>query len=299
MKTFAIFAITFLLACPVIAQTHNHGSHNHSNHQKKDNVKSSLSKQDRLLAKLQKICPVSGQELGKMGEPIKVAAGGQTVFLCCKGCQGKQINAKHWTTILTRLAKAQGTCPIMGKKVDSSNKSFVLNGHRVFVCCPPCIDKIKADPKKSLNKIHDSYVRFVATEQQVINDRIHVKAQKICPVSGSKLGTMGAPIKVKVGKDEHAFLCCKGCVGKQINATHWKSIKSNLAKAQGVCLVMDEPIDETMESVVVNGRRIFVCCPPCSKKIKANPNAYIQMLNARVEKSGKPAKKNHGHTHKH
>ncbi len=34
----------------------------------------------------QKKCPVTGEELGSMGEPVPVGLGGQTVYVCCKGC---------------------------------------------------------------------------------------------------------------------------------------------------------------------------------------------------------------------
>jgi len=34
----------------------------------------------------QLVCPVSGENLGSMGVPIKVAAAGQEFFICCKGC---------------------------------------------------------------------------------------------------------------------------------------------------------------------------------------------------------------------
>ena len=34
----------------------------------------------------QKKCPVTGEELGSMGEPVPVQLGGQTVYVCCKGC---------------------------------------------------------------------------------------------------------------------------------------------------------------------------------------------------------------------
>ncbi len=48
-----------------------------------------LSREDAKLAMAQKTCPVSDEELGSMGTPIKMTAGGRTVFLCCKGCQKK------------------------------------------------------------------------------------------------------------------------------------------------------------------------------------------------------------------
>lgn len=31
-------------------------------------------------------CPVTGEELGSMGEPVAVAVGGRTVYVCCRGC---------------------------------------------------------------------------------------------------------------------------------------------------------------------------------------------------------------------
>jgi len=34
----------------------------------------------------QLVCPVSGENLGAMGMPVKVTAAGQTFYLCCKGC---------------------------------------------------------------------------------------------------------------------------------------------------------------------------------------------------------------------
>lgn len=36
-----------------------------------------------------KRCPVSGEELGSMGPPLKVARGESSTFLCCKGCLKK------------------------------------------------------------------------------------------------------------------------------------------------------------------------------------------------------------------
>lgn len=34
----------------------------------------------------QKRCPVTGEELGSMGEPVTVLVGGRTVYVCCRGC---------------------------------------------------------------------------------------------------------------------------------------------------------------------------------------------------------------------
>jgi hypothetical protein len=41
-------------------------------------------------------------------------------------------------------------------------------------------------------------------------DRAAADKQRVCPVSGAVLGSMGTPYKVTV-KDQTVFLCCPGC----------------------------------------------------------------------------------------
>jgi len=65
-----------------------------------------LPPQDRALAEKQKTCPVTGAPLGSMGVPYKVTLKGQTVFLCCAGCEEKlRKDADKY------LAKLKGTEP--------------------------------------------------------------------------------------------------------------------------------------------------------------------------------------------
>lgn len=289
MKTLLTFAAVTLVAVSSLAQ-------------ESQQANSTLTDDDRLQIAVQKICPVSGEALDSMGEPIKVKIGKQVGFLCCEGCQGKELDAEHWRTIQTNLATAQGTCPIMDKPVDASMKSTVVNGKQIFVCCPPCIAKIQADVEGSLKKVNASYASFVAKEQTARSDQLHATAQGICPVTGKKLGSMGDPIKVKVGEEEVAFLCCKGCVGEKINAEHWATIQTNLATAQKVCPVMGKAVDASMESTVVNGRKIYVCCPPCIDKIKADPATYIAKLDAQIagDTQDHQGEDDHNHAdHKH
>lgn len=42
-------------------------------------------------------------------------------------------------------------------------------------------------------------------------DRTLAEAQKVCPVNGAPLGSMGTPIKVAV-EGREIFVCCEGCV---------------------------------------------------------------------------------------
>lgn len=44
-------------------------------------------------------------------------------------------------------------------------------------------------------------------------DQALAESQKVCPVTGEPLGSMGVPLKVSVeGRD--VFICCKGCQKK-------------------------------------------------------------------------------------
>ncbi len=48
-------------------------------------------------------------------------------------------------------------------------------------------------------------------KEQLRRDQLHIAVQEICPISEERLGSMGQPLKVRVGK-ETVFLCCQGCL---------------------------------------------------------------------------------------
>ncbi len=50
-------------------------------------------------------------------------------------------------------------------------------------------------------------------EQLPEADRKLAIAQRICPVTGTALGSMGVPIKTTL-RGQTVFLCCKGCIAK-------------------------------------------------------------------------------------
>lgn len=51
-----------------------------------------LPEAEQAAALKQAVCPVSEENLGSMGTPIKVTAEGKTFYLCCKGCK-KDVDA--------------------------------------------------------------------------------------------------------------------------------------------------------------------------------------------------------------
>ena len=124
------------------------------------------AKRDQLRAAVQDICPVSGEKLGSMGQPIKVKVGEETLFMCCKGCLKQKIKPEHWTTIHANYAKAQRICPVMKKELPKNPKWTFVDGQIVYVCCPPCTKKIAADPQNYLRAIDQLYIASLDAKKQ-------------------------------------------------------------------------------------------------------------------------------------
>jgi hypothetical protein len=55
------------------------------------------------------------------------------------------------------------------------------------------------------SQIEAAMAKLSAADRQVAQE------QKVCPVSGEPLGSMGAPIKITV-EGRELFVCCEGCV---------------------------------------------------------------------------------------
>ena len=74
--------------------TNSHADHaEHQSHGKQTDMEkmkaelAKLSSEDAASAEAQHACPVSGEMLGTMGAPIKVDVNGETVWICCAGCE--------------------------------------------------------------------------------------------------------------------------------------------------------------------------------------------------------------------
>ena len=119
-----------------------------------------------------------------------------------------------------------------------------------------------------------------------------VARQGICPVSGKRLGSMGTPVAVKVGKAT-VYACCSACVQSiERNPSRFATGKPSIlistatagdAKAiarQRVCPVMDEPLGGMGEplKVMIGDKPVYLCCKGCVKKIEAEPLKYLEMV---------------------
>ena len=112
----------------------------------------------------QTTCPVMG---GKINKSLFVDHEGQRIYVCCAGCLApiKKDPAKYIKKMAEKgeaPAKLQTTCPVMGGKINKAQ--FVDHeGKRIYVCCPGCIGKIKADPAKYVEKLKKAGVTIDST----------------------------------------------------------------------------------------------------------------------------------------
>lgn len=121
---------------------------------------------------------------------------------------------------------------------------------------------------------------------------VAIAQQKICPVSGKTLGTMGAPPAVRIG-DRDIYVCCASCTNTLkadpqkylAKLTPTGPVKATRADAtavafQRICPVMNKPLDAMGGpwKFNVRGRELFVCCPGCTKAFEREPAKYLAML---------------------
>jgi len=102
---------------------------------------------------------------------------------------------------------------------------FLLLGAVLFAGCTKSDTPTTSSPKKIADEHADHQhgnrtqdVAGDATNEAVTaalaelspEDRALAEKQRICPVTGELLGSMGAPMKVEV-KGQTVFICCEGC----------------------------------------------------------------------------------------
>jgi len=143
----------------------------------------------------------------------------------------------------------------------------------------------------------------VATVPASLQQRIAeaVARQKICPVSGKPLGSMGDPVAVMLN-GQPLYLCCAGCKNAvkaepkkysqgrpAITVAAATQADAAAIARQGVCPVMDEKLGGmgTPVKVTIGDKPLFLCCKGCIKKVKAEPARYLAMVSGDADSTAK------------
>lgn len=118
-------------------------------------------------------------------------------------------------------------------------------------------------------------------EAQQRRAKLRIAVQKICPVSGKPLTAASVAFThTDPETKEQLYVCCKGCVKGTPKDEHLAVIAESLAAAQKHCLVMkDNEITPESKTAIINGQRIYICCPPCTRKMANSPEPYLKELD--------------------
>jgi hypothetical protein len=112
-------------------------------------------------------CPISGKELGAMGEPINHILGTRLVRLCCGGCVKGADKAPAATLekVNKALIAAQiktyplSTCPVSGKELGAMGEpvDFLYGTRLIRLCCGGCVKGAAKNPQAALAKIDAAF----------------------------------------------------------------------------------------------------------------------------------------------
>lgn len=106
-------------------------------------------------------CPVSGEKLGGMGEPVDFLFKDRLVRLCCPSCKGTFLEdpTKYVAELDAAVIAAQSkvyapkTCVVSGREFGGEMGEpidYVIGNRMVRLCCTGCIKKLRKDPLKYL-----------------------------------------------------------------------------------------------------------------------------------------------------
>lgn len=139
-------------------------------------------------------------------------------------------------------------------------------------------------------------------------DRALAEKQRICPVTGAALGSMGVPLKISLD-DRPVFVCCQACENQlkaeparflarldsaasaSVAEDNQKAIALALSKLpaedkaaaerQRNCPVADSALGSmgVPPKVFVDGQVVFICCEGCRESLLANPSKYLTKLS--------------------
>lgn len=158
------------------------------------------------------VCPVSGEKLGAMGDPIQINYEGRDIRFCCAGCpkQFKADPAKFIAKIDALMIEQQKkfyalrTCPVTGSELGSMGDPIdkIHNNRLVRYCCAGCEKTFTEDPSKYIAKLDAAVVAKQSADYPF----------SVCLVSGERLGgAMGKGVDKVIGNRLVKF-CCAGCV---------------------------------------------------------------------------------------
>ena len=183
------------------------------------------------------------------------------------------------------------TCAVSGKGLRAKGEPFVIlvEGREYKTCCSKCKEKLEADPSAFVDSVDERIIKQQAKHYPLTT----------CLISGKPVKEHGEPVNLVVN-NRLVQLCCDGCKDK-FKADPAKFLakldeavieKQDKEYALKKCPISGEKLGDNAKNIVVGNRLVKLCCAGCEKKVLANPDKVIAMLDAgKVTTEGSSKKK--------
>lgn len=180
-------------------------------------------------------------------------------------------------------------CPVSGQPLGSMGDPVVktYDGREVRFCGAACVPRFEAAQEEHLKTL----------DEQIIASQLPYYPLNTCIVAGGELGSMGEPDNF-VHQNRLVRFCCAGCRGRfERDADDYIARLDKAAADEQrenypfqTCIVRDNRLGSMGDpaEVILAGRLVRLCCPPCERDLRADPAKYIAQLDEAWRKAGRP-----------
>ncbi|MBL8767598.1 MAG: hypothetical protein JNL94_09555 [Planctomycetes bacterium] len=155
---------------------------------------------------------------------------------------------------------ANATCPIMGKPASASLFTDTEYG-RIYVCCKPCIKKVRNQAEKSWKTAYPVVKPVANTE---------------CPITGK---AVDAKVPAVTVQGSSISVCCSDCAPKVTASTQIALAKANDPKLVDLenrgCPITGEETDANTIAII-DGTIVRFATPKARSAAKADPKGTLE-----------------------
>ena len=251
--------------------------------------------------KRQEVCPVTGAKLGSMGDPVPIQVAGQTVYLCCTGCESaiEREPEKYVSRLQTVSDEGVLSVPVTAV-IDTGDQKIVYverdsgvyeglqvqlgpksNGYYAVISGLLPGDKVAAsgafliDAETRLNPAASASY-FGASGGSPVEQIAG------SPRSASRRGVGGEGLSAGTGDENPKSVP----LTQQLTANELDEIANlpeadqRLAKQQVLCPITMAPLGSMglPLKIEVGDDAVFVCCAGCKKDVLTEPEEMVELV---------------------
>lgn len=254
--------------------------------------------------KKQVVCPVTGAKLGSMGDPVAAQADGQTVYLCCAGCE-KAI-AKEPAKYLSRMRTVSDIAVLSVPEtavIDTGDQKIVYVEREQGV-----YEGVVVTLGPKSNGYYAVISGLLPGDQVAAAGAFLIDAEtRLNPAaSASYFGASGGPSSgsngdssgsLDMGSSDPVPMAAMDSKAEESSEVNFKTSRltaeelaeiaklspddQRLAKLQVLCPVTMEPLGSMGKplKVAVGEDAVWVCCKGCVGAVKKNFEQTLQLVN--------------------